>query len=184
MYFCGNYVHHPKCCGQVPLHTGVLTLISGFRCDVDEICSLLGNYAASCGNCLQTLWDNVSVPASWVKSSFLLGLLTHEDGTDTSSRNVGKQLPHDAALYPRRSQISSATPLFFENTKAQTLGKTLLKFPVIFPKLQQAMSGWQFKLVHTCFLHIHALCLERTILRLLVQLLFHRGSNEALCKYK
>jgi hypothetical protein len=29
--------------------------------------------------------------------SFLLGILTREDGTDTLSRNVGKQLPHDAA---------------------------------------------------------------------------------------
>jgi hypothetical protein len=29
--------------------------------------------------------------------SFLLGLLTREDGTDALSRNVGKQLPHDAA---------------------------------------------------------------------------------------
>ena len=28
----------------------VLTLISGFRRDVDEICCLLGNYTASCGN--------------------------------------------------------------------------------------------------------------------------------------
>jgi hypothetical protein len=28
----------------------------------------------------------------------LLGLLTREDGTDTLTRNVGKQLPHDAAL--------------------------------------------------------------------------------------
>jgi hypothetical protein len=28
--------------------------------------------------------------------SFLLGLLTREDGTDTLYRNVGKQLPHDA----------------------------------------------------------------------------------------
>jgi hypothetical protein len=27
----------------------------------------------------------------------LLGLLTREDGTDTLSRNVGKQLPHDTA---------------------------------------------------------------------------------------
>jgi hypothetical protein len=43
-----------------------LTLISGFRRDVDEICALLG-------------------------------LLTLEDGTDTLSRNVSKQLLHDAA---------------------------------------------------------------------------------------
>jgi hypothetical protein len=32
--------------------------------------------------------------------------LNREDGTDTLSRNVGKQLPHDAAQYPRRAQIS------------------------------------------------------------------------------
>jgi hypothetical protein len=29
--------------------------------------------------------------------SFLLGLSTREDGTDTLPRNVGNQLPHDAA---------------------------------------------------------------------------------------
>ena len=52
-------------------------LTSGFRRDVDEICALLGYYAASCGNC------------------FPLGLLTREDGTGNLSRNVGKQLPHD-----------------------------------------------------------------------------------------
>jgi hypothetical protein len=34
----------------------------------DEICALLGCYAASCGNCLQTFRDNVSVPSSRVKS--------------------------------------------------------------------------------------------------------------------
>jgi hypothetical protein len=59
-----------------------------------EICALLGYYAASCGNCLLMFRDNVSVPSLWVKS---LGLLTREDGTDLLSRNVGKQLPHDAA---------------------------------------------------------------------------------------
>jgi hypothetical protein len=61
-----------------------------------ESCALLGYYAASFGNCLPTFRDNVSVPSSRV-FSFLLGLLTLEDGTDTLSRNVGKQLPHDAA---------------------------------------------------------------------------------------
>jgi hypothetical protein len=73
-----------------------LTLISGFRRDVDEICGLLGYYAASCGNYLPTFRDNVSVLSSRVKS-FLLGLLTRDDGTDTLSQNVGKQLPHDVA---------------------------------------------------------------------------------------
>jgi hypothetical protein len=33
-----------------------------------EICALLGYYAASCGNCLPTFRDNVSVPSSRVKS--------------------------------------------------------------------------------------------------------------------
>jgi hypothetical protein len=48
-----------------------------------EIYGLLGYYTASCGNCLPMF-------------PFLLGLLTREDGTDTLSRNVGKQLPHAA----------------------------------------------------------------------------------------
>jgi hypothetical protein len=45
-----------------------MILISGFRRDADEICALLGYYAASCGNCLTTFRDNVSVPSSPVKS--------------------------------------------------------------------------------------------------------------------
>jgi hypothetical protein len=49
---------------------------------INQICGLLGYYAASCGNCLPTFRDN--------------GHLTREDGTDTLSLNVGKQLPHDA----------------------------------------------------------------------------------------
>jgi hypothetical protein len=46
-----------------------VTLISGFGRDVDEICPLLGYYEASCGNCLPTFRDNVSIPSSRVKSS-------------------------------------------------------------------------------------------------------------------
>jgi hypothetical protein len=44
-----------------------VTLISGFRRDVDVICGLLGNYTAPYGNYLPTFRDNVSVPSSWVK---------------------------------------------------------------------------------------------------------------------
>jgi hypothetical protein len=64
-----------------------VSLISDLRHDVDEICALLGYYAASRGDCLPTFRDI-------------------EDGTDTLSRNVGKQLPHDTAQYPRTAQIS------------------------------------------------------------------------------
>jgi hypothetical protein len=49
----------------------LLTLISGFCCDVDEICGLLGYYTASCGNYVLTFRDNVSVPFSRVKISYL-----------------------------------------------------------------------------------------------------------------
>jgi hypothetical protein len=45
-----------------------LRVISGFRRDVDKIWALLGYYAASCGNCLPTFRDNVSVPYSRAKS--------------------------------------------------------------------------------------------------------------------
>jgi hypothetical protein len=43
-------------------------VISGLRRDVDEICALLGYYAASCGNCLPTFRENVSVPSLRLKS--------------------------------------------------------------------------------------------------------------------
>jgi hypothetical protein len=44
-------------------------VISGFRRDVDEICTLLGYYETSSGYLLQTFRDNVSVPSSTVKKS-------------------------------------------------------------------------------------------------------------------
>jgi hypothetical protein len=76
-----------------------------------EICALMGYNATSSGNPLPTSRDNVSVPPSRAKKPTLLFLdfFTLEDGTDTLSRNVGKGLPLDAALYPRRAQISSAS---------------------------------------------------------------------------
>jgi hypothetical protein len=51
-------------------------MISGFRHDVDEICALLGFYAASSGNPLPTFRDNML---------------------------VGKVLPHDDALISQKS---------------------------------------------------------------------------------
>jgi hypothetical protein len=45
-------------------------VIPGFRCDVDEICILLGHYAASSGNPLPTFQDNVWIPSSRAKNSF------------------------------------------------------------------------------------------------------------------
>jgi hypothetical protein len=47
----------------------ILTVISGCRRDVDEICALLGYYSASSGNPLPTFRDNVSVQSSRAKKS-------------------------------------------------------------------------------------------------------------------
>ena len=58
---------HNCLCGSWSKDRLYFSLISGFRRDVDVICSLLGNYTASCGNYLPTFRDNVSVPSSWVK---------------------------------------------------------------------------------------------------------------------
>jgi hypothetical protein len=49
MLLYGNYS-----LAQAAIHVSVLTLISGFHRDVDEMCGLLGYYAALCGNCLPT----------------------------------------------------------------------------------------------------------------------------------
>jgi hypothetical protein len=84
----------------------LLASVTEYEIRVQEICALLGHYAASCGNCLPTFRDNVSVTSSRVKSPRRKGLLILEVGTGTSSRNVGKQLPNDSA-YPRRVQFSS-----------------------------------------------------------------------------
>jgi hypothetical protein len=53
-------------------------VISGFRRDLDGICSLLGCYAALGGGFIPTFRDNLSVPSTRVKKSkkgFLFGLL-------------------------------------------------------------------------------------------------------------
>jgi hypothetical protein len=55
---------------------------------------------ALCGICLPMFRDNVSVPSLRVKKSHwnqevLFDFLTLEDGCNTVSQNVGKQLPPD-----------------------------------------------------------------------------------------
>jgi hypothetical protein len=55
--------------------TNLIFVILGFRRDVDEICALLGYYAASCGNPLRTFRDNGSVPSSRVKKFLALLLI-------------------------------------------------------------------------------------------------------------
>ena len=62
-------------------------MISGFHRDVDEICALLGCYAACSG---QFLTDVSGQPVGPIFKG-------QEDGTDRVSRNVCKDLPLHAA---------------------------------------------------------------------------------------
>jgi hypothetical protein len=55
------------------------SVISGFRCDIDEICTLLGYYATSSGNPLPKMWN---------APRFCVILVFH---------TFGKGLPLDAA---------------------------------------------------------------------------------------
>jgi hypothetical protein len=77
-------------------------LISGFRRDVDEICALLRYYAVSCGNCLPTFRDNVSVPSSWVESprrKKLGPIRCLKTSVNTTRRHVISQKSADLSLY-------------------------------------------------------------------------------------
>jgi len=64
-------------------------VISGFRREVAENCTVVGYYGASSGDFLLTLRDNLSVPSPGFKNP--------EDGTDRLSRNFGKKLSLVAA---------------------------------------------------------------------------------------
>ena len=75
------------------LNNDGISEISGFRRDVDEICALLGYYAASSGSPLPMFRDK--------------DFLTLEDGPDRLSRNVGIGLPLDSVQYRTTAQIST-----------------------------------------------------------------------------
>ena len=70
-----------------------ISWLSCFRHEVDGNCALLGHYAASGGNFLSTFRYNLSVPSSGFKNP----KRNPEDGTASSSQNVGKKLPLLAA---------------------------------------------------------------------------------------
>ena len=65
--------------------------------EVNENCALLGCYAASNGNFLPKFRDNLSVPSCGFWNLRVQEFFNPEDGTDRSSRNVGKKLPLLAA---------------------------------------------------------------------------------------
>jgi hypothetical protein len=71
-------------------------VISGFRREADEICALLGYYAAFSGSYVSTFRDIILVQV----------FSTLEEGTDILSRNVGAELQLSTTYYTRRTHIS------------------------------------------------------------------------------
>jgi hypothetical protein len=101
-------------------------MISGFRHDADEICGLLGYYAALSGNCIPTCRVKLSVPSSRVEKP-KKDFLTVVDGTDSLSRNVGIELPLFGCVISQKS----ADPIFQVLPLASNLGRTV-DFKVLF----------------------------------------------------
>jgi hypothetical protein len=76
-------------------------LISGFRRHVDETCALLGYYASSCGNCLPTFRDNLSIPYLLVKSpSRKVGPIRCPETSVNHYRTTPRNIPEE-----RRSNV-------------------------------------------------------------------------------
>jgi hypothetical protein len=72
-----------------------------------------------------------------------LDFLILENGTNTLSRNVGKGLPHDAALYRRRAEISSASRRKTEVTDILTVFENRVLRRIFGPKRDEATGEWR-----------------------------------------
>jgi hypothetical protein len=65
--------------------------ISGFRCEAEESCAVLGYYEASSGNFLQTFRDNLSAPSSRIKNPKITTtrcVITHKDVVLNKKKNI------------------------------------------------------------------------------------------------
>jgi hypothetical protein len=82
-----------------------MSVISGFRRDVDDICALLGYYAALSGNSLPTLRDNLAVPSSRVGKS-KIGPIRCPETSVKSYHSRLRNIPEK-----RRSQLQNAIKL-------------------------------------------------------------------------
>ena len=85
-------------------------MISGLHREVVENCALLGYYAATSGNFLQTFRDNLSAPYS---------------GTDNVSRYVGKKLPSKKCKgILRQAEVALRVPVRLRPRIFSTFGTT------------------------------------------------------------
>jgi hypothetical protein len=68
------------------IEKGIMNLrFTQIKLNYVKTCAVLGYYAASCGNCLPTFRDKLSLPLSRVKKS--------KKVRKNDNRKVGKQLP-------------------------------------------------------------------------------------------
>jgi len=102
-------------------------VISGFRCEVGEFCTLLGYYTAYSGNSVPTFRDNLSVTSSRVKKSNMNSAWTL---IQRLSRNVGTELPPTMRHIPEdsRSQHFSFSLHKIFHTKLVSWKKSAWKF--------------------------------------------------------
>ena len=93
--FKKTIIYTPPTCFR-PKHVGhcvykliSISLISGFRRDVDEKCTLLGYYAASCGNCQESEKNSDSWP---LKMGPIRCPETSVNNYETTPRNIPEGL--------------------------------------------------------------------------------------------
>jgi hypothetical protein len=77
-------------------------VISGFRCDVDKICHLLGYYEALGCSSVPTFRENVTVPFSRVKNSKRLRLVRHQAHWVLHDKHWHQWFPEFWCLWHRR----------------------------------------------------------------------------------
>ena len=103
-------------------------VISGFRCKVNENCSLLRCYAVSHGNFLLTFQRNLSVPSSRVKKIVLF--------TQLNSSNVKQQCTGNLSYLKKHTGLTvtvswsaglSSTQLEFTWTVSLQLNKSTMR---------------------------------------------------------
>ena len=85
-----------------------LCVISGFLREVDEMCALLGNYAAYSGNSLLTFRDNLSVTSSRVQKSWIGCLETSIRNYQYTLRNIQEKRSSHVNL------LHALPPYFFK----------------------------------------------------------------------
>jgi len=64
---------------------------------VDKNCDILGYYAASSDKFLNDVSGQHIIPIFKFKNLFTIAIFTFDDGTDSLSQNVGRELPLVAA---------------------------------------------------------------------------------------